>query len=58
MQRAHVERMFARAERRHRRASKLVEKWKTRLAEFDRQGVVAKQAEPFADDQALPNATT
>lgn len=49
--RAHAERMLARAERRSRQASKLVEKWKTRLAGFDREGVVAKQAKLFADDQ-------
>ena len=49
--RAHVERMLARAERRSRQASKLVEKWKIRLAESDREGVAAKQAKLFADDQ-------
>jgi len=49
--RAHVERMLARAERRSRQAEKLVQKWKLRLAEFDRQGVAAKQAKLFADDQ-------
>ena len=49
--RAHAERMLARAERRSRQASKLVGKWKTRLAGLDREGVVAKQAKLFADDQ-------
>ena len=49
--RAHAERMLARAERRSRQASKLVEKWNTRLAGLDRESVVAKQAKLFADDQ-------
>ena len=49
-QRAHAERMLARAERRSRQAFKLVEKWKTRLAELDREGVAAKQAKLFAED--------
>ena len=49
--RAHTERMLARAERRSRQALKLVEKWKSRLAELDRAGVAAKQAKLFADDQ-------
>ncbi len=49
--RVHTERMLARAERRSRQASKLVEKWKTRLADLDREGVAAKQAKLFADDQ-------
>ena len=48
---AHAERMLARAERRSRQASKLVEKWKIRLADLDREGVAAKQAKLFADDQ-------
>ena len=43
--------MLARAERRSRQASKLVEKWKIRLADLDREGVAAKQAKLFADDQ-------
>jgi hypothetical protein len=38
--RAHAERMFARAERRLRRAATLVDKWKLRLAEMDRASVV------------------
>jgi hypothetical protein len=50
-QRAHAERMLARAERRSRQALKLVEKWMTRLADLDREGVAAKQAKLFADDQ-------
>jgi hypothetical protein len=49
-QRLHVERMLARAERRSRQAAKLVEKWKTRLADLDREGIAAKQAKLFADD--------
>jgi hypothetical protein len=43
--------MLARAERRSRQALKLVEKWMTRLADLDREGVAAKQAKLFADDQ-------
>jgi F0F1-type ATP synthase membrane subunit b/b' len=48
--RAHVERMLLRAERRSRQAAKLVEKWKARLADLDRQGVAAKQAKLWTDD--------
>ncbi|MBW4029001.1 MAG: hypothetical protein HIU93_16680 [Acidobacteria bacterium] len=44
--------MLARAERRSRQASKLVEKWKTRLADLDREGLAAKQAKLF--DDSLP----
>jgi hypothetical protein len=43
--------MLARAERRSRQALKLVEKWKMRLTELDREGVAAKQARLWADDQ-------
>ncbi len=50
-QREHAKRMLARAERRSRQALKLVEKWRARLADFDREGVAAKQAKLFADDQ-------
>jgi hypothetical protein len=50
-QRTHIERMLARAERRSRQAEKLLQKWKVRLAELDRQGVAATQAKLFADDQ-------
>ena len=50
-QRAHADRMLARAELRSRQALKLVEKWKTRLAELDREGVAARQAKLFAEDQ-------
>jgi hypothetical protein len=49
-QRTHTERMLVRAERRSRQAVKLVEKWKARLAELDRQGVAAKQARLWSDD--------
>jgi hypothetical protein len=49
-QRVHTERMLARAERRSRQATKLVEKWKARLTELDREGVVAKQARLWSDD--------
>jgi hypothetical protein len=43
--------MLARAERRSRHADKLVHKWKSRLAELDRQGVAAKQTKLFDDEQ-------
>jgi hypothetical protein len=43
--------MLARAERRSRQALKLVEKWKMRLTELDREGVAAKQARLWDDDQ-------
>ncbi len=49
-QRAHTERMLARAEQRSKQAAKLVEKWKARLTELDREGVVAKQARLWSDD--------
>jgi hypothetical protein len=52
-QRAHTERMLARAERRCRQALKLVEKWKARLADLDREGIAAKQARLWADDQPV-----
>ena len=48
--RAHAERMLARAERRHKQAAKLVDKWKLRVAELDRAGVAAKQATLWADE--------
>ena len=43
--------MLARAERRSRQAASLVDKWKARLAELDREGVAAKQAKLWANDQ-------
>jgi hypothetical protein len=46
--------MLARAERRHRQASKLLEKWKLRIAQLDRAGVAAKQARLWPDE--LPEA--
>jgi hypothetical protein len=49
-QRAHAERMLARAERRHRQASRLLEKWKLRITELDRAGIAAKQARLWADE--------
>jgi hypothetical protein len=49
-QRIHVERMLARAERRSSQAAKLVDKWKSRLAELDRAGVAARQAKLWADE--------
>ena len=46
--------MLARAERRSRQVLKLVEKWKTKLAELDHEGVAARQAKLFAEDQVEP----
>ena len=43
--------MLARAERRSRQVLKLFEKWKIRLADLDREGIAARQAKLFADDQ-------
>ena len=51
--RAQVERMFLRAERRNRQAAKLVEKWKVRLADLDREGIAAKQAKLWTDEVVL-----
>lgn len=48
--RAHTERMLARAEKRSRQAQKIVEKWKARLTELDRQGLAAKQARLWIED--------
>lgn len=42
--------MLARAERRSRQAANLVEKWRVRLTELDREGVAAKQARLWLDD--------
>lgn len=42
---------MARAERRSRMASKLVDKWRARLVEMDREGVTSKQARLWTDDQ-------
>lgn len=50
-QRIHVERMLARAERRSRQATKLVDKWKSRLVELDRAGVAAKQARLWSEEE-------
>ncbi len=47
--------MLARAERRSRQAAKLVEKWKARLTELNREGVAAKQTTLWADDQQKRN---
>ena len=48
--RKHVERMLLRAERRSRQASKLVEKWKARLADLDREGIAAKQTKLWTEE--------
>ena len=48
--------MLARAERRHRQASKLLEKWKLRIAQLDRAGVAAKQARLWPDELPEPTA--
>ena len=52
--RAHVERMLARAEKRSRQALKIVEKWKARRADLDREGIATKQPRLWQDEQA-PN---
>ena len=57
-QRTHAERMLARAERRSRQVLKLIDKWKTRLTELDREGVAARQAKLFADDQPAEEFAT
>jgi hypothetical protein len=49
--------MLMRAERRARQTKKLVEKWQARLADLDRDGVAAKQAKLFADDQLEQGST-
>jgi hypothetical protein len=41
--------MLARAERRLGQAAKLVDKWKLRLADLDRAGIVARQAKLWSD---------
>lgn len=58
--RAHAERMLARAEKRHRQSVKLVQKWKLRIAELNRAGVVAKQARLWVDEppDTLPETDT
>jgi hypothetical protein len=43
--------MLARAELRHRQASKLVDKWKQRIAELDRKGIEARQARLWVDER-------
>ena len=48
--RAHAERMLARAEKRHRQATKLLDKWKLRLAGLDRAGVAARQVRLWAEE--------
>lgn len=49
-QRAHVERMLQRAEKRSRQAQKIVEKWKAKLMELDKAGVAAKQARLWQEE--------
>ena len=49
-QRAHVERMLLRAEKRSRQAQKIVEKWKAKLMALDRAGVAAKQARLWQEE--------
>jgi len=57
-QRIHAERMLARAERRERQASKLVEKWKLRIVELDRKGIEARQARLWAEEREDSTAET
>ena len=51
-QRAHVERMLLRAEKRSRQAQKIVEKWKAKLMELDRAGVAGKQARLWLEEHS------
>ena len=44
--------MLARAERRHRQATKLVEKWKLRIEELERTGVEARQARLWSEEHS------
>ena len=44
--------MLARAERKHRQAAKLVEKWKLRIEELERAGVEARQARLWSEEHA------
>jgi len=50
--------MFARAERRLSQAANLVDKWKVRLAELDRAGVDAKQANLWPEEDPDHEPTT
>jgi len=49
-QRANAERMLARAQKKAAQAGLLVEKWKQRIAELDRIGVAARQAQLWSDE--------
>ncbi len=49
-QRTHCERMLQRAEKRSRQAQKIVEKWKAKLMELDREGVAAKQTRLWQEE--------
>jgi hypothetical protein len=51
--RAHAVRMLKRAEQRSKQAQKLVDKWKFRIAELERQGVEAKQISLWSDDRVV-----
>jgi hypothetical protein len=51
-QRAHAERMLARAQKKASQASKLVEKWKKKINELDRIGVAAMQARLWSEDNS------
>jgi hypothetical protein len=42
--------MLLRAEKRSRQAQKIVEKWKAKLMELDREGVTAKQARLWQEE--------
>ena len=43
--------MLERAERRQKQTAKLVEKWKERIAELDREGIAAQQPRLWSEDQ-------
>ncbi len=44
--------MLARAEKRSRQAQKIVEKWKERIADLDREGIAAKQTRFWQDEHS------
>jgi hypothetical protein len=57
-EREHAERMLKRARRQQVRASKLVEKWQTRIANVDRAGVAAIQPGLWSDESDTVNPPT
>ena len=57
-EREHAERMLKRAQRQQMRAAKLVEKWKTKIADLDRAGVAAVQPRLWSDESDAVNPPT